>query len=159
MANPWQWRRGSSPYRHNAFTFLRATPADTTLAQLNNKARAMRRRVQYKPEEAKVYGREVTEVDVTQALQVLTSPAQRMVAEMFCHRPHQTDGRRFQSHLDFFSRLPVEGFDISDLKLRDNLDKLMFLVPQPLKREFPLSPPPPPETGDEFWLAGTGIRI
>lgn len=138
MCNPWEWRKGNNPYKWNAFTLIWASPGDVSLRTINQKIRRMELLIKRAPEKAIVFGRQVKETDVTRASQILSSPNERMLEELVCHRPHSLDQARFNEHTAYFSRLPIPPVKKGALPQITNLGALCAFLPKPKPRKFPL---------------------
>lgn len=144
MRNPWEWKKGNNPYKRNAFTLTGASPGDS-LKIINQKGEITKRLIIRAPEnkKPKVFGRPVEEADVAVASQILSSPNERMLEELLCHRPHSLDLARFEEHTAYFSRLPVPPVKEGVLPQITNLNALCAFLPKPKPGKLPpiLFPP------------------
>ena len=132
--NPWKWRRGHNPYKFNAFTTVRASPGLVNPRQIATKVDTMKRLVKRAPGQATVHGCQVTEGDVANAAQVLTSPNERMVEELLCHRPHPIKTERFKEHIEYFGQLHTLQPEQTTFPEIANLDALRGIIPKPEPR-------------------------
>jgi len=151
VRNPWEWKKGNNPYRWNAFTLIKATPDDTGPGAINQKLERMKRLIKRMPDRAEIDDRPLKETDLSRASEILSSPNERMLEELLCHRPHYLEPSRFKEHEAYFRRLPIPKVQKGILPRITNWGALCAFLPELKPRELSLYPFPG-VAGDEDLL-------